>query len=43
LYTAPTTIRAIKKEDFSGDLINKYDLSHFEGFHLAGERMDPDT
>ena len=43
LFTAPTAIRAIKREDPSGELIKNYDLSHFNALFLAGERLDPDT
>ena len=43
LFTAPTAIRAIKREDFSGDLLRRYDLSKLEALFLAGERCDPDT
>lgn len=43
LFTAPTAFRAIKKEDPRGELIAKYDLSHFRTLFLAGERADPDT
>ena len=43
LFTAPTAFRAIKKEDPAGELIGKYDLSHFRILFLAGERADPDT
>jgi len=43
LFTAPTAIRAIKREDPSGDFMKKYDLSKFETLFLAGERLDPDT
>ncbi|MGY9007983.1 MAG: AMP-binding protein, partial [Candidatus Pelagibacterales bacterium] len=43
LFTAPTAIRAIKKEDPNGDFFKKYDLSKFEKLFLAGERADPDT
>jgi propionyl-CoA synthetase len=43
LFTAPTAIRAIKREDFSGALLRKYDLSKLEALFLAGERCDPDT
>jgi propionyl-CoA synthetase len=43
LFTAPTAFRAIKKEDPTGSLIDKYDLSHFRTLFLAGERADPDT
>jgi propionyl-CoA synthetase len=43
LFTAPTAIRAIKREDSKGEYIRKYDLSKFETLFLAGERTDPDT
>jgi propionyl-CoA synthetase len=43
LFTAPTAIRAIKKEDPSGALAARYDLSALETLFLAGERLDPDT
>jgi len=43
LFTAPTAIRAIKKEDPEGKFVKKYDLSHFKCLFLAGERSDPDT
>ena len=43
LFTAPTALRAIKKEDPGGGLINKYDISSLRALFLAGERCDPDT
>ena len=43
LFTAPTAIRAIKKEDPNGEWIEKFDTSSLEGLFLAGERLDPDT
>ncbi|GAA3153042.1 hypothetical protein GCM10020001_090800 [Nonomuraea salmonea] len=43
LFTAPTAIRAIKKEDPSGAFAKKYDLSGLRHLFLAGERLDPDT
>ncbi len=43
LFTAPTAIRAIKKEDPEGLLRQKYDLSHFRYLFLAGERCDVAT
>ncbi len=43
LFTAPTALRAIKKEDPKGEFIKKYDLSNFKALFLAGERLDPDT
>eukprot|EP01130_Rhizamoeba_saxonica_P003296 TRINITY_DN1404_c0_g1_i1.p1 TRINITY_DN1404_c0_g1~~TRINITY_DN1404_c0_g1_i1.p1 ORF type:complete len:679 (+),score=142.47 TRINITY_DN1404_c0_g1_i1:282-2039(+) len=43
LFAAPTALRLIKKEDPTGNLIKKYDLSSFESLFLAGERADTDT
>jgi propionyl-CoA synthetase len=43
LFTAPTAIRAIKKEDPEGALAGGYDLSTLRNLFLAGERLDPDT
>jgi propionyl-CoA synthetase len=43
LFTAPTAIRAIKKEDPRGELIAQYDLSSLDYLFLAGERLDPAT
>ncbi len=43
LFTAPTAIRAIKKEDPRGALMAQYDLSKMEALYVAGERCDPDT
>jgi propionyl-CoA synthetase len=43
LFTAPTAFRAIKKEDPSGELAQRYDLSDFRYLFLAGERLDPET
>jgi propionyl-CoA synthetase len=43
LFTAPTAIRAIKREDPKGEYLARYDLSRFKALFLAGERTDPDT
>ena len=42
-FTAPTAIRAVKREDPNGELIKNYDLSNLRSLFLAGERADPDT
>lgn len=42
-FTAPTAIRAVKREDPEGTFIKKYDLSCLRALYLAGERADPDT
>lgn len=43
MFTAPTAIRAIKKEDPNGEFIKKYDLSSLKTQFLAGERCDVAT
>ena len=43
MFTAPTAIRAVKKEDPEGKLVAGYDLSKLRTLFLAGERLDPDT
>ncbi len=43
LFTAPTSFRAIKREDPEGGLVKQYDLGCFRTLFLAGERADPDT
>ncbi|MEO8233858.1 MAG: acetate--CoA ligase [Flavobacterium sp.] len=40
MFTAPTAIRAIKKEDPKGEFIKQYDLSCLRTQFLAGERCD---
>ena len=42
-FTAPTAIRAVKREDPKGEFIKKYDISCLRALYLAGERADPDT
>ena len=42
-FTAPTAIRAVKREDPKGEFVKKYDLSCLNTLYLAGERADPDT
>ncbi|MFZ4410895.1 MAG: AMP-binding protein, partial [Paracraurococcus sp.] len=43
MFTAPTAIRAIKRDDPDGKLLAQYDLSKLEALFLAGERCDPPT
>ena len=43
LLSAPTAIRAIRKEDPDGAYVGKYDLSALRYLFQAGERLDPDT
>jgi propionyl-CoA synthetase len=43
MFTAPTAIRAIRREDPDGTHIGRYDLSRFTTLFQAGERLDPDT
>ena len=43
MFTAPTAIRAIRREDPQGKLLEQYDLSHYHAQFVAGERCDPET
>ncbi len=43
LFSAPTAIRVIRKEDPEGSHIDRYDLSSLRYLFQAGERLDPDT
>jgi propionyl-CoA synthetase len=42
-FTAPTALRAIKREDPTGEWIKRYKLHDLQALFLAGERADPDT
>lgn len=42
-FTAPTAIRAIRKEDPDGNFISEIGLGKMRALFLAGERADPDT
>jgi propionyl-CoA synthetase len=43
MFTAPTALRAVKKEDPDGVLLRGRDLSSLRLLFLAGERLDPET
>jgi propionyl-CoA synthetase len=43
LYMAPTAVRVVKKEDYEGEWVKKYDTSSINSYALVGERCDPDT
>jgi propionyl-CoA synthetase len=43
LFTAPTAIRAIKKEDPDGVLLRRHAPTSLRTLFLAGERLDPGT
>ncbi|MGB3486387.1 MAG: acetate--CoA ligase [Mycobacterium sp.] len=43
LFTAPTAIRAIRKEDPAGEFVTRYDRACLKYLFVAGERLDPDT
>lgn len=43
LFTAPTALRAIKKEDPDGLLLKQYNIQSLRQLFLAGERLDPPT
>jgi propionyl-CoA synthetase len=42
-FTAPTAIRAIKRDDPEGLLMKRHDLGALRNLFLAGERLDPET
>ncbi len=42
-FTAPTALRAIKREDPAGILARDYNMRRLGALFLAGERADPDT
>ena len=43
LTCAPTAIRAVRKEDPSGERLARHDLSSLRALFLAGERLDSST
>lgn len=43
LFTAPTALRAVRKEDPNAAHLAHYDVSTLQHLFLAGERLDPDT
>ncbi|MDB6083995.1 MAG: prpE [Gammaproteobacteria bacterium] len=43
LFTAPTALRAIKREDSDGVYFRRHDTSSLRYLFLAGERLDPDS
>jgi propionyl-CoA synthetase len=43
LFTAPTAIRAIRKEDPDARELTRHDVASLRGLFLAGERLDPAT
>ncbi len=42
-FTAPTAIRAIKRDDPEGKLLKQHGVGRLRALYLAGERADPDT
>jgi len=42
-FTAPTALRAIRREDPDGEWIRRYKLHELQALFLAGERADPET
>ena len=43
LYTSPTGLRAIRKEDNNGDYVDKYNISTLRSVSMAGSRCDIPT
>jgi propionyl-CoA synthetase len=42
-FTAPTGLRAVRKEDPHAELLKRYPIPSLRALFLAGERADPDT
>jgi propionyl-CoA synthetase len=42
-FTAPTALRAIRRDDPDGEFIKDYNMRHLQALYLAGERADPET
>eukprot|EP00927_Polykrikos_kofoidii_P028505 TRINITY_DN24878_c0_g1_i1.p1 TRINITY_DN24878_c0_g1~~TRINITY_DN24878_c0_g1_i1.p1 ORF type:complete len:681 (+),score=92.01 TRINITY_DN24878_c0_g1_i1:116-2158(+) len=42
-FTAPTSLRAIRREDPHLEMMKRYDMSSLKNFFVAGERCDPAT
>ena len=42
-FTAPTALRAVRKEDPNAELLKSYSIASLRTLFLAGERADPDT
>ncbi|MDM7932981.1 propionyl-CoA synthetase [Tabrizicola sp.] len=42
-FTAPTALRAIKRDDPEGKLVSRHPMPNLQALFLAGERADPDT
>jgi propionyl-CoA synthetase len=43
MFTAPTALRAIRREDPTGEWLPRHDLRSLATLFLAGERCDPET
>lgn len=43
MYTSPTVLRALRKEDPNGELIKKSNTSSLHSVSMAGERCDVPT
>ncbi|WP_433297033.1 propionyl-CoA synthetase [Pseudonocardia sp. CA-142604] len=43
MFTAPTTLRVIRKEDPAGAFLADHDISRMRYLFLGGERLDPET
>jgi propionyl-CoA synthetase len=43
IFSSPTALRAIRKEDQEGHVVKKYNLSNLKSLHIAGERCDTET
>ena len=40
MFTSPTAVRSIRREDINASLLKKYDISSLKSIFIAGERCD---
>ena len=43
MYSSPTALRSLRREDPNGDWIKKFDISSLHSLSMAGERCDVPT
>jgi len=43
MFTAPTALRAMRRDDPNAELLQQYSLPNLRALFVAGERCDPDT
>ena len=43
IFSSPTALRAIRKEDTNGKVVQSYKMPNLKSLHIAGERCDTET